>query len=201
MVLNSLGYIFDARRDSRGVLGLMENFKFQYRDNIQTVEILCVTDKFGTPLIPAVNDLSEGFIPLPKTLNSEGEGFEFDLDRFVKSNKPYFGKWGSFCYICMAKLKFDRNTGEYLADQSDITFYVPKNTSDKIPEIKDHKGNQMPAIVCQRINDKEGVNIFCVGNTVIEAFKKNFLKTFEFSDFESRFNYMKKRIQYKNTNQ
>jgi len=34
---------------------------------------------------------------------NEGTGFDFDLDRFVKSNKPYFGKWGTFCYICTAK--------------------------------------------------------------------------------------------------
>ena len=201
MVLNSLGYIFDARKDSRGVLGLMENFKFQYRENIQTVEILCATDRLGIPLIPAVNDLSEGFIPLPKILNQDGEGFDFDLDRFVKSNKPYFGKWGTFCYICTAKLKYDRNTGEYLDGQSEITFYVPKNTSDKIQEIKDHKGEQMPAIVCQRISEKPGSNVFLVTNTVIEGFKKNFLNTFEFSDFESRFSYTKKRIKYKRPNQ
>ena len=97
------------RTDPNGSYGVMESFKVMFHENEQRVTIVLAVDSNGKIVAPAHNDISLGFKPLNVTHNSKEL-----IEKFVKSNKPYFGKLGDFSRDCSRNFIIYKNIARLL---------------------------------------------------------------------------------------
>lgn len=181
MIVNHLGYIFEGRKDFKDNIGVIESFDVVFSGNVQQVSLLLATDIKGNPLIPAYNDVSLGFMPLSNILN-EQETADATILRFTKSNKPYFGAFGSFALLCEVKIKFDRDTGEVIGIPT-VNFYAPKNT---IPSLSALGKGDKPAVNCDRLSSSSGLNTIEVNEHLLNGYKQNVLKFITKENTKSR---------------
>lgn len=184
MLVNNLGYIFECRSDSSGNIGVMENFRVLFKGDTQIVTLTCAVDITGKIMIPASCNQSLGFKPLSSTCRNKEE-----LDTFLRSNKPIFDKLGEFAMLVSGTLVFDKNTGELLSDDK-LFFYIPKTVSESINEMKDNKGNQVPALICDKVDTKKGLNIFSISDTVYNAYMTNFISCLNAKDITDKRSYL-----------
>lgn len=180
MLVNNLGYIFESRYDSSGNIGIMEGFKVLFRGSEQRVTITLAIDNTGKIIIPAYNDISLGFKPLTSICQDRE-----DVDMFVRSNKPYFGKLGEFSMIASGTIVYNKETKEVIST-NELAFYVPKTTSDKISEFKDRKGVQQPAVICDKLSTSKGLNSFEVSKLIYDSYLKSFISCIDAKAAEDR---------------
>lgn len=180
MIVNNLGYIFESRYDSENNIGIMESFKVLFRGNEQRVTVTLAIDNTGKIIIPAYNDISLGFKPLTFICqDKEGVGM------FVRSNKPYFGKLGEFSMIASGTIVYNKETKEVIST-NELSFYVPKTTSDKISDFKDKKGIQHPAVICEKLSYSKGLNSFEVSKLIYDSYLKSFINCIDAKAAEDR---------------
>lgn len=180
MLVNNLGYIFECRQDPNGSYGVMESFKVMFRENEQRVTIVLAVDSNGKIVAPSHNDISLGFKPLNVTHNSKEL-----IEKFVKSNKPYFGKLGDFAMIAAGTIIYNRETKELISADG-IDFYVPTTMSNCISAIKDSKGNQQPALICEKLSTSAGLNLFKVSKQIKDAYLKGLISGIDAKAAEDR---------------
>lgn len=194
MLSNKLGYIFECRQDSKGTLGVMESYNIRFKGNIQVVSIITAIDVNGNVVVPAYNDLSLGFIPLSNLLDIDN--LDESVTKFVRSNKPYFSKFGTFNLIVKADISFARDTGGLLYEDSIVNFYAPKTASTNITEINNkNNGKPVPALICDKVSVSAGINTFPIAQELYNAYKMNFLKKFTALNTKDRISYIKTRIE------
>lgn len=169
MVINNLGYIFECRQDVNDNLGVMENFQVMFKDDEQRVKLTWGIDNCGKVVVPAYNDISLGFKPLPMIFQTKES-----IESFVRSNKPYFGKLGAFSMIASGTIIFNKETGE-IKSTDGLGFYVPKTTAQSVKEIVDKKGVHQPALICEKLSTVKGLNNFVVSDAIYQGYLTNFL--------------------------
>ena len=180
MKFNGSGFIFDGKMDINGKFGVKESFKSnQIIGNKLFVELEMATDNKGVPLAPACLRADYGYLPLSNILETDD-----DLERFIKSNKPTYGVWGTFCYICCAKLMYDMETGSLIDSESSATFYIPKDING---------GNE--TLICQRISCKDGMNMFTINENLLKGLENNMESAFSMDNCMTRLSVTAKRLQ------
>lgn len=142
MFLHSLGYVFEGRYDINKTFGVKEEFSTLQNKDILTTKFIVGVDSQFNILIPAYNDVVQGFIPL-KFENDEA------IVQFVKSNKPTFIPVGSFAYILSVAVRFNVNTAE-MTDLK-IDAYILKSISNNFEQLKNYRGEQLPALVTDKV--------------------------------------------------
>ena len=201
---NNNGFVFACRRDCLGNIGVMEGYSTVIRGDEQIVFFTCCVDFDGKPVKPAHIDISSGFLPLDTLVESE-ETFDADLQRFVKSNKPYFGVMSNFAMIANVTLKYNINTGDLIENKSVIDFFVPVKSVASIYDVDpEYRKADCPAVVCERavigVKDEngkliaKGVHTFGVEESVLKAYKVMLCKSFTLESTSSRLNYLKSRL-------
>lgn len=189
MYTNNIGYIFECREAS-GKLGIMENFKVYIHDNERRVSIISCVDFNGNLVTPAFVDLSSGFEPLSR-LADDMESLSDTVERFVRSNKPYFGVLDSIALIAVMKLVYDVNTGELIEDGTSIELYMPKIKIDSLHKaVPNAKGKDCPALVCEKLDSKDGINTYVVTNTVLKGYEQKLLSNVSSEICKDRYSYL-----------
>lgn len=180
MITNNLGYIFECRKDCQGNYGVMLSYKVLNRDNNQNVSLVCAIDASGGIITPAYNDLSTGFKPLSNFCETEE-----DLQRFMKSNKPYFAKLGEFAMLVAGTIVFNKETGELISTK-DMKFYVPKTISLNVADF----GDNVPALICDMVDVKKGLNVFEISEPIYQGYIDKFLEGINKDNTETKFKYL-----------
>lgn len=117
-----MGYLFDGKYDCNGKPGIAGNFKVTYKGDTLTANIIWFVDPTAKLLAPAYNDISKGFLPISSGLIESEESFKEDMQRFIRSNKPYYAVNDKPVLICAMKLNFDE--GGNITEDSEFDFYV-----------------------------------------------------------------------------
>lgn len=118
----NMGYLFDGKYDCNGKPGIAGNFKVTYKGDTLTANIIWFVDPTAKLLAPAYNDISKGFLPISSGLIESEESFKEDMQRFIRSNKPYYAVNDKPVLICAMKLNFDENGN--ITEDSEFDFYV-----------------------------------------------------------------------------
>lgn len=184
MLVNNLGFIFECREDANGAIGVMEKFSITFNGESEKVDITIAVDNNGKIVMPAINNTSLGFKPL----SSIAEDKE-SLERFIKSNKPYFGKLNEIAMIVSGTIVYNKVTGEVVSTDN-LNFYVPKTVSKNIVDIVDFNGKQQPAVVCEKLSYTKGFNFFEVSQLIYNSYLKNFLDCISAEVFISKFQFL-----------
>ena len=64
---------------------------------------------------------------------------------------------------------YNRETKELISADG-VDFYVPTTMSKCISDIKDSKGNQQPALICEKLSTSAGLNLFKVSKQIKDAY-------------------------------
>ena len=118
----NMGYLFDGKYDCNGKPGIAGNFKVTYKGDTLTANIIWFVDPRAKLLAPAYNDISKGFLPISSGLIESEESFKEDMQRFIRSNKPYYAVNDKPVLICAMKLNFDEDGN--ITEDSEFDFYV-----------------------------------------------------------------------------
>lgn len=177
MESSNKGYIFDCREDVFGSIGVMESYKSIEKNGKLIVDVICSVDNTGKVLKPACNNISDGFT----TIDVGG------VSTFVKSNKPCFGKFGDFIMLAVAKIVFNKEDSSFCAEDSKVTFYLPKTVS--------HKLKPEPVLICDRVSPKDGLNVFRISDITLHSYMKNFFSGFSMENVSSREAYLRGRLE------
>ena len=180
MFTNNLGYIFGCRYDHTNSCGVLESFKVMFKGIEQRVTVTLAVDSNGDVVVPFISDISLGFKPLNITHNTPEL-----VNKFVKSNKHYFGKLGEFSMLVSGTIIFNKDTKELISADG-LNFYVPKTLSNNIKELIDNRGVQQPALICEKLSTSEGLNLFKVSEKVKEAYLSRFLSCIDAKAAEDR---------------
>jgi hypothetical protein len=121
----AVGYTFDGKVDCNGKVGVAGNYKVAYKGDKLTATILWFVDLNGKLVAPAHNDLMKGFSPIASSVIDSEESFEEDMERFIRSNKPYYGMVDN-AIPCVLKLKFDEKGN--IEDDSEFDFFIQRTT-------------------------------------------------------------------------
>lgn len=170
MVRRGTEYYFECRKDSNGAIGVLGNFRTLYRGVEQHVTITAAIDCEGNFIIPAISNLSLGFTSMKKAYDSEA-----DIDVFVRSNKPFFGKFGEFLLLASGTFVLNKDTGEVL-DTSGLQLYMPVQVKDQFEEFVDNKGYYQPAICCMKLTYTDEHNCMKVSMTTYKAYIASLMK-------------------------
>lgn len=170
MITNNLGYCFECHKDGFGQIGVKEFYKIMFKDNIQRVYLTTAIDNYANIVIPYNCNQSLGFKSLSESCKTTD-----DIIMFTKSNKPYYSKLDEIAMIASGSISFNKDTGE-VASVEDFGFYVPKTVSDNVKECVDTRGNQQPALICEKLSVSKGLNLFPVSQQIYDSYFQNFLK-------------------------
>lgn len=180
MVVNSKGYCFEGRKDCNGDIGVKFYFNVTHKNGYQYANFVCTVDSDGKTTIPAYIDSNNGFRPLSVLCNTEG-----DLENFVVSNKPVFGKLGEFLVVVAGTLVYDDVTGS-LVSSDDINFYMPV---DLVSGIEEFGGNI--GVACHRLSLSRGLNTRLTGELMLESYRSNIVSTLGVESTTSRLSFIK----------
>jgi hypothetical protein len=171
MLVNNLGFIFECRKDANGKIGIMGNYKVITDGDKVSLTLVCAVDNSGKTVVPSRINMSCGFEPLSAFCETEE-----DVKKFIRSNKPHFYSVDEIAMVASGTIVFDKNTGEVVSFDS-FGFYIPVTTSKRIDQIKDNKGVVQPALICEKVSTRAGLNTFKVTDLILKAYKDEFLKT------------------------
>lgn len=180
MLVKNQGYIFECREDVHGGVGVMDSYKLMYKGDDMRVSVVLTVDSSGKIVVPSNMNRSLGFRPLTELCDSAEA-----VEKFAKSNKPYFSVLGEFALVVAGVIIFDKNTKE-LKSTDGVNFYLPKTVVHNMPEIVDSNGNQQPGLVCERLSMSKGVNTFCVSQEMYQSYMANFLRGIDATACEDR---------------
>lgn len=180
MITNNLGYIFECRRDPNNLVGVMNAYKFVYKGDDMLVTLTVSVDSVGKIVAPCNMNKSLGFRPLTEMCKTLA-----DVEKFSKSNKPYFSVLGEFFLVAAGTIVFDKSTKD-LKSIDGLSFYMPKTVSDNIKGVVDNNGNQQPALICERVSTDKGINCFTLAQPTYQAYQTNFLKCIDPSALDDR---------------
>lgn len=156
MFKHAKGFIFEARKDATGKMGIIERYKTF--DHI-TELIFGVTQK-GKISTAVYCDKHEGFTQLKELLGNDCT--DEQIDKFLSSRRALYGVIGNIVFICRARIK--EETGELLS----IDLYIPMSEN----VLNDGK----PCIICNKVNTKKGIHHYIMAenlyNDYIEKVKK-----------------------------
>ena len=200
MITNNLGSIFPCRRDSKDALGVLENYKICYKGDIATVDVVCCIGADGNPIVPAFADASYGFSPLYDFVQN-GEPFDDAIKRFVRGNKPLFGKVGTFCMVGNLTIRFNRYTYELYEDKSVYKFYVPKLPVDKISDVDErYPTMDCPGLICDLASEADGLNMYKLAPAILAGYKAKCVSVLTGEVCKSREDYVLARAKMKGVN-
>lgn len=180
MLINSQGYIFECREDSRNRYGVMNGYKLMYRDDELKVTLTLTVDSTGKLVVPSNINRSLGFRSLREQCNTIA-----DVEQFARSNKPCFSVLGEFFLVVAGTIIFDKTTKE-VRSTDELGFYVPKTVSHTVREFIDKNSVQQPGLVCEKCSVGKGLNCFTVSADIYNAYLTNFLKSLDVSALEDR---------------
>ncbi len=183
---NALGYVFEAKEGIGNTLGVVENHKHIYSCGYPTISVTCGVNAAGLPLVPTYLTRKNKFVPLPE--------YDKDMSVFIAGKMRTFSKFGDFMLIVDAKLYYDPETGEYVPERSVIDFYVPKY---EIPDMytATGKGNNTPAIVCDKLSTQDGIYTYKVSEKVIDNFTAIFARCHNLEGMKERAGYLAARCE------
>ena len=164
------GYYFKGNTDCNNKMGVILDVNFIPYN--QVTEILLVVDIEGNIIAPAYKDKSLGFIPLLQNYNTK-EG----IDTFYRSNRSLYGVVGSFVMIVHGTVGFDKDTEELIEEK--LSFYMPKSISINFDNV-----------VCDKVDDKKGINTFVVNSSILNAYKNRVLSSLNKENMKSKLDYM-----------
>lgn len=187
------GYIFEAKQDNKGNIGVMTNFKVFFRHNFEITHITCVIDLHGKLLVPAFVDINNNFLPLYNYI-TDTDTFEEDIRRFVRSNKPSYGVSQTYL-VCNLKLVYNMETKELDETQSEFNYYAPRRLDqdgNKYFE-KEIKGN-FPVLICDKLtggDSNESMFLLHQEQKVLDAYTAKIKQQLNCDICSDRFNYLK----------
>ena len=187
------GYIFEAKQDNKGNVGVMNYFKVLYRNNYEIVNITCVIDLHGKLLVPAFVDTFNNFVPMFNYITDETT-LDADIMRFVRSNKPCYGVAETYI-VCTLKLVYNMETKGLDRTQSEFNYYAPRRLDvdgNKYFE-KDIKGN-FPVLICDKLTggpSNEPMFLLHQEQRVLDAYTTKIVQQLSCDICVDRFTYMK----------
>lgn len=184
MVCNNIGYIFECRKDTSGGIGFIEGFKVLYKGEEQHVTLTCAVDSNGDLVIPAGSTSSLGFLPLNKICQTPD-----DVASFVRGNKPYYAKFGTFSMIGHGTLVYDKSTKK-LINSTGFGLYAPKVFLESYDEFTDPKGVSQPAFVCEKVWASDGLNCLKIGNDLYQKYITHVADSIAELDLSSKLGYL-----------
>lgn len=202
MNYSNLGYFFELRKDINGNYGLKEDFKCLFKGEEgspnRTLELTITAgvDFMGNILKPAYNSIDNGFIPLSTQINGDTkEELDISVSNFCKSHKPWFSIINkSFFLVVDGKLVYDVTKNR--VKENNLTFYVPKTTSDTYDGFKTKKGEKIPSLLTYKLDINSGLNKMKINENVLNALYQHVLHELEPSYCISREIYTIRRMNY-----
>lgn len=167
MIKSNLGYVFTCRRDCLGELGIIEAFKNLEKTDKLSVTFTCTVDNAGKLVMPAYNNLNAGFSPLVDICSTDE-----DLERFLRSNKSFYGKLNECAMIASGSVVYALLNGEVISLKN-FGLYVPKTVSENLEETRDSKGGYQPALICDKLTINGGLNAFKVSSSIYNSYLTN----------------------------
>lgn len=174
MEMTGKGYEFTCKQDVNRSYGVACSFSVVSSEAKRFVHLTCCIDSLGKVVLPAVMNASIGFTPITKSYKTEEE-----LNTFIRSNKPFYGKVGGFIMIGHGAVVLDLSTGEWI-EQHKFSFYMPKTVDDS-------RG----IMVCDRVSKTKGINEFTVPEKVLDAYKASFIQDITLDTTESKLEFLK----------
>ena len=177
MVASKDGHLFTGRYDCNDPrlqnFGVLESYKILFKGDLAIVDLVCCVGLDGLPIVPAFIE-GNTFKPLYMRSNNVGEAFDEDIRKFVKGNKPIFGKLGSFALIGVFTLKFNRHTLQLNEEKSSFKFYAPNRVVNKMSEHSTSTPpiaeRDEPALLCNEVAPSEGFKMFYMDKAIIDAY-------------------------------
>lgn len=154
MVVDGYGFKFDVRTDILGQLGIKESYGVSYRADTIRLSLTCTVDSKGSIVMPEINNISLGFKPLSDKVSSKDE-----LAKFIRSNKPVFGRLDNMGMIASGVLMFGKDDLSVVSTD-EFNFFIPKKVTE-----------DSTLVICDKVSSSSGVNMFKVSEVVLEAYK------------------------------
>lgn len=165
---NNLGYIFECKKDNRGVIGIKESFNFSYREDIQRISAIFSIDYNGNIVCPSYSDKALGLTSLRGLVMPET--FDSDILKFVRSNRATYSLYSLTYLICSVEAKISKSTGQWVQGSTKVNFYVPKGSSPLAKLIGND--SQEWGILCDIAASSGKLNTFHVSDGMLNGFKQ-----------------------------
>ena len=175
----ALGYLFECKTDNNGAIGVVGGFKSVLHGTEARVKLTCMVDNSGRIVMPAVNNLSLGFVPLGNVCQTEEE-----VDVFVKSNKSFFGKFGEFALVAHGVIILDTETDTVKSTKS-LGLYVPKTIT------KDQTDAGGTKLVCEKLSLTSGIHDFTVSASIYQGYIDNMMKDITVKSTRTKADFLK----------
>lgn len=170
MFKNNLGYIFECKKDERGITGIKEGFNFSYRGDIQKVSAIFSIDINGTILCPSYYDKASGFTPLVSLVSQAN--FTNDIEKFVRSNRATYSLTSATYLVCSLDAKISRSTGQWIDDDLRLNFYVPKGSMLLGKLVNVNSTTEDWGMVCDIAASSGKLNTFHVSEGILSGYKQ-----------------------------
>ncbi len=142
MVRVSNGFLFEARTSGNGQTALIGSYKSVQRGTKKHVSFTLGLDTKAHMCIPAVGDLSNGFVSMDKVCSTSEE-----LKRWVAGNKSFYYRVGDFGIIADG-LALIHDNGE--VDMSKVSLYLPASF---VESCSNYGGK--PALLMLKLSESE----------------------------------------------
>lgn len=177
MVRVNNGYLFEARTDASGKTGVNGAFKSMQRGEKKHMTFTLGISPSVKMCIPAVSDLSNGFVSLDRVCKDDAE-----LQNWIASNRSYYYRVGVFGTMADGTaLVYDDGH----VDMSKVSLYVPASF---VESCQSFQGK--PAVLMLKLSDKPGSGLQAVSPTFLKGYM-NYLADFLASvDASSKFTFL-----------
>ena len=170
MFTHSQGYIFNARQDPNGKMGVLESYKYFNG----YVDIIFGVTQTGHITKAVYCDRHIGFKPLSDIVTSEES-----LNLFLKSRRGTYAVIGSATMFGVAKV--NRETGEIRK----FDLYTP---------IGDNICDGKPVVICDKVSNVKGFHHSIVNDNVYKILTQTIMSELSKLDFSSKGSFLKGRL-------
>lgn len=170
MFTHSRGYIFNARQDLHGKIGVLEGYKY-FNGTIDITFGVTQTAHITSAVFYSSYD---GFKPLSTIVNSDES-----MDLFLKSRRGTYAVIGSATMLGVAKVNHE--TGKVRK----LTLYTP--VGDDICDGK-------PVIICDKLSNVKGFHHNVVSDSVYNVLESSVVNELEKLDLSSKQAFLKGRL-------
>lgn len=178
MVRVNNGYLFEARSDASGKIGVNGSFKAIKRGDKVHITFTAGINTNVKMCVPSVGDLSNGFVELSKVCTSDEE-----LQAWVASNRSYYYRVGSFGVMADGTAIVH---ADGTVDMSKVALYVPASFVENCQSF-----DSKPAIFMLRLSEKPGMGIQTVSSTFLKGYMNYLSEYLSSVDTSSKFIFLR----------
>lgn len=170
MFTTQQGYIFDARLDASGNIGILEGFKCFGG----TVDIVFGISQVGDITKAIYCDKSEGFQLLSKIANTDES-----LTHFLRSKRGTYAVIGNSAMIGVAKLR--QSTREIKS----LELYAP---------VVESNCEGKPCLICNRLSANKGFHVTLLKEGMYNSIKERVAENISRLDYSDKKSYLQGRL-------